>query len=146
MKNTQKITRVQLKISHDEEVVMVGLVSSEPDYKLSLILNKKFRISLKNISPITISDADGNELIFSRFSDANGTPDVIFNLISNRSGKNFLLKKLKNIDYIFQVPGPDRENNIDLLTSTLKEIDSITAVFHINTNTIKDKNLHYLIH
>lgn len=125
---------------------MVGLVSSEPDYKLSLILNKKFRISLKNISPITISDADGNELIFSRFSDANGTPDVIFNLISNRSGKNFLLKKLKNIDYIFQVPGPDRENNIDLLTSTLKEIDSITAVFHINTNTIKDKNLHYLIH
>jgi ribosomal protein S11 len=146
MKNTQKITRVQLKISHDEEVVMVGLVSSEPDYKLSLILNKKFRISLKNISPITISDADGNELIFSRFSDANGTPDVIFNLISNRSGKNFLLKKLKNIDYIFQVPGPDRENNIDLLISTLKEIDSITAVFHINTNTIKDKNLHYLIH
>lgn len=146
MKSTQKITRVQLKISQNEEVVMAGMVSSEPDYKLSLILNKKFSISLRNISPITLTDEDGNELTFSRFSDTNGAPDVIFNLISNRSGKNFLLKKLKNVDYIFQVLDPDSENNVDLLAANLKKIESITAVFPINTNSIKDKNLHYLIH
>ena len=32
----------------------------------------------------------------------------------------------------------------DDLTSNLREIDSVTAVFNIDINTIKDKNLHYL--
>jgi hypothetical protein len=119
-------------------------VSAEPDYKLSLTLNKKFRISLKNISPVKINNDIGSELTFSRFSDSSSSPDRIFNLISNRSGKNFLLKKLKNVDYIFQVQNPDNEININQITASLREIDTVTAVFNIDMNTIKDKNLRYL--
>ena len=95
MRSIQKITRVQLKINQYDDFVLLGLVSAEPDYKLSLNLNKKFRISLKNISPLKITDDAGSELAFSRFSDTSGSPDLLFNLISNRSGKSFLLKKLK---------------------------------------------------
>lgn len=146
MKSTQKITRVQLKINQTEEFAMFGIVSSEPDYKLSLTLNKKFQLSLKNISPVTITDDNGNEFTFSRFSDSNGATDVNFNLIANRTGKNFLLKKLKNVDYIFLVQEPDAENNIGRITTKLKEIDSITAVFIIDSKSIKDKYLQYLIH
>jgi hypothetical protein len=146
MKRAQKITRVQLKNSHNEEIAILGLVSSEPDYKLSLALNKKLAISLKNISPIIIPDDNGQELVFSRFSDSKDAPEVIFNLISNRIGKNFLLKKLLNIDYILQVQDPENENKIDQITASLKEMDSITAVFNINENSIKEKNLQYLIH
>jgi hypothetical protein len=146
MKRSQKITRVQLKVNQNEDSSFLGIVSSEPDYKLSLSLNKKFRISLQNISPITFSDSKGNELVFSRFSDSKSFPDVVYSLISNRTGNNFLLKKLLNIDYIFQVQDPEHENNVDRITSILKEVDSITAVFNINLNSIKDKNLHYLIH
>lgn len=146
MKSTQKITRVQLKINHNEEGVMLGIVSSEPDYKLSLTLNEKFRISLKNIPPLTITEDTGQELTFSRFSDSGLSADTVFNLISNRSGKYFLLKKLKNVDFIFHVQNHDGENNIDQITSTLKKIDSITAIFIIDIKTTKDKNLQYLIH
>jgi hypothetical protein len=146
MKSKKKITRLKLKPGHKEEVAMLGLVSSEKDYKLSLNLNRKFRISLKNISPIIIIENPDKELLFSRFSDTNGAPEIIYNLISNRSGNNFLLKKLKNIDFIFQVQEPESENNIDQLTAFLKEIDVITAIFKIDTETIKDKNLQYLIH
>ena len=140
----QKVTRVQLKINHNNEFILLGIVSAEPDYKLSLTLNKKFRISLKNISPVKINNDIGSELTFSRFSDSSSSPDRIFNLISNRSGKNFLLKKLQNVDYIFQVQDPDNENNISQLTASLREIDTVTAVFNIDMNTIKDKNLRYL--
>jgi hypothetical protein len=145
MKSIQKITRVQLKISQKDEFILIGIVSAEPDYKLSLTLNKKFRISLKNISPVKITDDNGSELTFSRFSDSSGSPDIVFNLISNRSGKNFLLKKLKNVDYIFQVQDPDNENNINSITASLRETDTVTAVFRIDMNTIKDKNLLHLI-
>jgi len=144
MKSVQKITRLQLKINQSIDFILLGLVSSEPDYKLSLILNKKFRIFLKNISPVKLADYRGSELTFSRFSHTSDSPEIIFNLISNRSGKNFLLKKLKNVDYLMQVQDPDNKSNIKSIVAGLREIDSITAVFNIDLNTIKDKNLQYL--
>jgi hypothetical protein len=144
MKNTQKITRVKLNIEQNTDYILLGLVSAEPDYKLSLSLNKKFRISLKNISPIRLAGDAGSELAFSRFSNNDDSPEHVFNLISNRSGKNFLLNKLKNIDYLLQILISEKEVNLNDITSFLKEIDTVTAVFNIDINTIKDKYLHYL--
>jgi hypothetical protein len=144
MGSTQKVTRVKLKINQNNDFILLGLVSAEPDYKLSLLLNKKFRISLKNISPIRLTGDNVSELAFSRFSDSINSTDLVFNLVSNRSGKNFLLNKLKNIDYLLQVQYSDNEINLNNITSNLRQIDSITAVFNININTIKDKNLQYL--
>lgn len=144
MKSVQKVTRVQLKIKRNEDFILIGLVSSEPDYKLSLALNKKFKISLKNISSLKLNDETGSELAFSRFSDSSRSPEIQFGLFSNRSGKSFLLKKLKNVDYIFQVHDTEDESNINQITASLRELESVTAVFNIDLNTFKDKNLQYL--
>jgi hypothetical protein len=146
MKSIQKVTKVQLEINQKVEFLLLGLVSAEPDYKLSLAINKKFRISLKNISPIKIIDDSGHEHFFSRFSDAGKTPDTVFNLVSNRSGRSYLLKKLKNIDYLFQVLNPENEKDTGQVLSGLREIESVIATFNIDIKTFKDKNLQYLTH
>ena len=143
MKSTQKITRVHLKGNHNDESLWLGIVSADPDYKLSLALNKKFKISLKNISPVKIHEKD-SELEFSRFSDLRHSPEVFFNLISNRSGNSFLLKKLKNVDFIFQVHD-NNKNHLNNFTSSLREIKTITAVFDIDLMLSKEKNIQYLI-
>ena len=145
MKVTRKITRVKLQIDQINDFVLFGFVSSEPDYKLSLTLNKKFSISLKNNNPVKIEGDNGTEQLFSKFSDSSDSPDRVFNLVTNRSGNQFLIKKLVNIDYIFHVHDPEMINNITLLTSSLREISSITAVFNIDLDSIKDKNLHFVI-
>jgi hypothetical protein len=145
MKKTRKVTRVKLQIDQIDDFILLGLVSAEPDYKLSLSLNKKFGIALKNISPVHIPGANGTELHFSRFADRSKSPDRVFNLVSNRSGKNFLVKKLKNIDYIFHIHNPDNELIDNEITSSIREIPSVTAVFNIDTDTIKDKNLTFVI-
>ena len=145
MKDTRKVTRVKLQIDQVNDFLLFGLVSSEPDYKLSLTLNSKFSISLKNSQPVKLPADDGSELIFSRFSDTSGTPDRTFNLVSNRSGKNFLVKKLKNVDYILFVHDPDNEEELARMTTSLREIPAVTAVFNIEIDTIKDKNLHFVI-
>jgi hypothetical protein len=145
MKNIRKVTRVKLQIDHVNDFILIGLVSSEADYKLSLSLNKKFKISLKNISPVKINEAGGTELQFSRFSDISQSPDRVFNLFSNRSGKHFLISKLRNIDYILHIHDPDNKPVVSEITSTLREIAGITAVFNIDFDTIKDKNLHHLM-
>jgi hypothetical protein len=146
MKSPQKITRVQLDINEQDELFIFGIVSADPDYKLSLKLNKKLHIFLRNTSPIEFQDDSGNELIFSRFSDISRVPDSVFNLISNRSGINFLLKKLKNIDYILQLHDPGNNYDLGQLSARLKEIDTVTAVFKLDFKTLKDKNLGYLAH
>jgi hypothetical protein len=145
MKSAQKITRVQLKLNQRDEFILLGVVSSEPDYKLSLSINQKFRISLKNTSPVRISENKGKELSFSRFTDNSRSPGIAYNLISNRSDKIYFLKNLKNGDYIFQIHDPENESNIDNLASSLREIESINAIFKIDLNTFKDKNLQFLI-
>jgi hypothetical protein len=144
MKSTQKVTRVRLNIEQNNDYILLGIVSATPDYKLTLSLNKKFNITLKNISPLRIEEGKESELSFSRFSNHDGQPDLILNLISNRSGKNYLLNKLKNIDYLLQISDSEKEVNLQNFTSELRDIDTVTAVFNINLDTIKDKNLHYL--
>jgi len=145
MKSLPKVTRLQLKVDQDDEHILLGIVSPEPDYKLSLSLNRRLKLSLKNSAPLKVSDDKGNDLTFSRFSDASGAPDISFNLISNRSGNNFLLKKLKNIDYLLSVRDPDIAGKINNITASLREIDSVTAVFNIDISSIKDKNLQDVI-
>jgi hypothetical protein len=136
MRSRQKVTRVQLELSTEEDYKLLGIVSSEPDYRLSLSLNKKLKISLRNNKPITIKSEDGAKLNFSKFSDIKEAPDIIYNLISNRSEKDFLLRKLRKIDYLFQIHNLHFRNNDDI-TLLLRQIDSITAVFVLDPADIK---------
>jgi hypothetical protein len=145
MKSGAKVKRVLLKDNQSSNTAIIGIVSSEPDYKLSLAINRKLKISLKNDSPILIIEDAGNNITFSMFSDASGSPHLCYDLTSNRSGKNFLIKRLKNIDFIFQVHNPVNDETIRKIVATLKETECITAVFLIDPVTIKDKNLQYLI-
>jgi hypothetical protein len=145
MKKPGKVTRVKLQIDQINDFILLGLVSSEPDYKLSLLLNEKFRISLKSISPVKISTDNGIELLFSRFFDTSESPDINFSLVSNRSDKHFLIRKLRNIDYIFQIHDPDNKYITSQIISNLREVNGITAVFNIEKDSVKDKNLHFVI-
>ena len=146
MRATPKITRVHLKVSQKNDSLLLGIVSAEPDYKLSLAINRKLKISLKNTNSVVCNSDTGQELIFSRFSDSSTTRDLVYDLTANRCGKYFLLKKLKNIDYILHIHNPDNEADTDRIVSLLKEAESVTAVFNIEPDSLRDKNLRYIIH
>lgn len=144
MKGSQKITIIPLHVDDQDKPLVFGLVTSDPDYKLSLKLNRKLGISLKNDNPVSAGNMERADTGFSRFSDSSGAPDILFYLLSNRSGKNFLLNKLKNIDYLFVIHDPNSEKSPANLISRLREVDSVNAVFEIDINTLKDKNLKFL--
>ncbi len=141
MKKIQKVTRLKLQNDQNHDYILLGLVSAEPDYKLSLSLNKKFGISLKNISPLKIP---ATEQVFSRFSNANNPGNIVFYLISNRTDKVYLLNKLKNIDYLLQIMVSENESDLKDIASKLREIEVVSAVFNIDIKSLKDKNLPYL--
>jgi len=144
MKNSRKITKIHLHLNDQDFPIIIGIVSPDPDYKLSLKLNKKLTISLKNISPVELRDKDGNEFLFSKFSDTTGVPDSSYQLISNRSGNNFLLKKLKNIDHLLLLHDTGKSLDLEQIMSLIREIDTVTGVFYFDFKTLRDKNLRYL--
>jgi len=143
MKNSQKITKIHLTVNDEDIPAVIGIVSADPDYRLSLKLNKKLSISLKNIDPVEFQDEKGDKLTFSRFSDSLQAADSNFQLVSTRSGKNFLLKKLRNIDFLLLLSNSAKDP--EMIMSRLREIDSVTGVFNIEKKTLKDKNLKFLI-
>jgi len=145
MKSRQKITRVQLDVDTNEDYMLLGVVSAEPDYKLSLAINRKLKLSLRHKNPIELYDDNGVNHQFSRFTDHSVNDGLTYNLISNKSGNAFFLKKLNRIDYLLQIQSP--ENNFDLenITLALRSVETITAVFPLEPGGIRDKNLQYLI-
>ena len=145
MKSRQKITRIQLDTETGKDFSLFGIVSAEPDYRLSLLINKALKISLKNEKPVSVVVDGGDELTFSRFSFHSGKNDIVWNLISNKSGKSFLISKLKKIDYLFQVYLNECKFDISGISMTLRTIEAVTAVFVLDPDELKDKNLHYLI-
>jgi hypothetical protein len=144
MRGRPKITKIHLEDQTNEEYTFLGIVSAEADYKLSQLLNKKLRIALKNNKPIEVMEVNGSQISYSKYSDTSGSPEIAYNLISNRSDKEYLIKKLKNIDYLFQIHSYDKKYDIDMLTRNLREIENITAVFRLDPRELKDKNLLYL--
>jgi len=55
------------------------------------------------------------------------------------------MKKLKNIDYIFQVHNIDNKSDINKILIALREIECVTAAFLIGSDTYgKEKNLQYI--
>jgi hypothetical protein len=144
MKTTQKVKRVQLEVYREIKSKLIGIVSAEPDYRLSLALNRKLKIGLRHVTPLTVSNGTGGGMAFSRFSYSTEYHDVTFELVSNRQGKDFLLKSFKNVDYILSVNDPEDETRVEQVIKNLRETESITAVFSININEIKDRNLQLL--
>ncbi|HAX93144.1 MAG TPA: IPExxxVDY family protein [Bacteroidales bacterium] len=141
---TGKIKKFHLSASDDDIPSLIGIVSSEPDYRLSLKLNRKLGIALKSISPVEFADETGAEFRFSRFSDSPSHPTSGLQLVCNRSLRNFLLPKLKNIDFLILIPGSTDEQILEKLMADLRETDSISGVFNIDPKALKDKNLKYL--
>lgn len=142
MKNVKKITKLLLDKSGADEYLILGLVSHEPDYKLSLAINKKLSVSLKHSTPVTIDNNIENS--FSRFS-ASETSGAVFSLISNKSENEILIGKLKNIDYLFIAFDPEKQIKADNLMSTLRTTEFVNGVFLMSSDLLKDKNIHYLI-
>ncbi len=145
MKSGQKIKKLQLSLNELYDITLLGLVCSDPHYKLSLKINKTLKVSLKSAAPVEIGTESGQNLVFTKFSDTGSFPEIILHLFANRCGTEFLIKKLKNIDYLLVINNQGSNTFPALSLTKLREIDSVTAVFTIDLKSLKDKNQEYLI-
>lgn len=137
MKDNKRLAKVKLDIGDtDEHVLLLGISSTDPDYKLTLALNKKLKISLRNSKPVEITSENRPPASFSRFIDTSGLPDISYYLVSNRSDKHFLFKKFSRIDFFLSIFHSYGDNESEKLIRNVKETEGVTALFLIEPCTI----------
>ncbi len=141
-----KLTRLRLDVSDITEPVILGIASPDPDYKLSLKLNKKLNISLRNSSPMEITAEGDQKTAFTKFSYITEADNVTFHLVSNRSGRNLLLRSLKNIDFFLFIYDQGSGNETSRLVEQIREVENITGVFRLDAKALKDKDFKFLSH
>jgi len=133
----RKITIHTMTGGETPDFYFLGVVSAEPDYRLSVLMNRHLGTDLrKNPEDITLRTGSGS-LAFSRFTSV--PPQ--FSLVSNRCEGTMLIRKLKNIDFLFLSYGLNIRQKAEELAATIREIPEVTAVFVFDSREISDRNL-----
>jgi len=135
-----KITRHTIPGREIKEFFFLGVVSAEPDYRLSVLINRHLGTDLRKCDDEIAVQTDSGKPSFSRFTTV--PPDL--SLVSNRSEGYILLRKLKNIDFFLLFCGQTERHKTEELAATLREIPEITAVFVLDSRKISDRNLFLL--
>jgi hypothetical protein len=136
-----KITRHTIPEEERQEFFFLGVVSAEPDYRLSVLINRHLGTDLRKCDEEIAAQTDSGKPSFSRFTTV--PPEL--SLVSNRSEGHILLRKLKNIDYFLLFCGQTEMQKTEKLATTLREIPEITAVFVLDSRKITDRNLLLLV-
>jgi hypothetical protein len=140
MSSRRKFTRHKIGSREIPDFIFLGIVSSEPDYRLSVMLNRHLGIDLRH-SQTDISDETGpSDQRYSRFT----TNPVTLSLVSNRNQGKSLIRKLKNIDYLLILHGPPDRKQAEALAASVRRSSEVTAVFVFESKEINDSNLSLL--
>lgn len=140
MNTGKKITRHTIPGEETPAFFFLGVVSAEPDYRLSVMINRHLGTDLRKCPDVITLGSDTHHNAFSRF--ASVTPG--FSLVSNRSEGNLLLRKLKNIDFFFLITGQHDRQHVETVAISLREMPEVTAVFVFESREISDRNLSLL--
>ncbi len=132
-----KITRHTIPGEERQVFFFLGVVSAEPDYRLSVLINRHLGTDLRRCDEEIAVQTDSGKPSFSRFTTV--PPEL--SLVSNRSEGHILLRKLKNIDFFLLFCRKTERQKTEELATTLREIPEITAVFVLDSRKIDDRNL-----
>lgn len=137
MKSSGKKSLHKLVIDDEYDHQFFGLVTHEPDYKTSMVLNKKLNINLSNDEPVSPDII--KEVTFSRYTGESKYNDLSYQLLSNKSDSATLSKYFPALDYLFLICGSLNTNMVEDIQQKIREIKEITAVFILEKEKVYDE-------
>ncbi|HNQ11833.1 MAG TPA: IPExxxVDY family protein [Bacteroidia bacterium] len=120
-----------------DDILIIGVSSSLKDYKLCFELNKHFYLNLIRVNNFVLDgvEFDRNDS-YPIFIDTNNQPEKI-HLISNKGDRKFLFDELRKLDYFLIVSYPEKDKSHWI--NGMRTVKGITAVFHIQPESLKNK-------
>lgn len=149
---------------YDFDFSLLAISSSEPDYKLSIHLNRLLNIDLVRETPIDLSSKSMKQpLTFSCFFYEDEENFHVYMLLSNRSSnsviasgnvsvapslfdedspadiKGFLVPELTQYDFLLMLKGEGHETLAKSIQPKLKKINFVQSVQNVNPDTLTSK-------
>ncbi len=130
---------IKLNLALDFNFILIGLVTSEPIYRVGWLINEKFGLQLTETKPVCLNHQKTNlKQVFSLFDYANEESGERYELIQNRGENGALIEEQKNIDFLLKVT--DSTDDVIHLLSKIKEIKNINLAIEIQPGSLKSKN------
>jgi hypothetical protein len=128
---------IKLSIEPYFEFFLIGIVTSEPLYRLSWLINEKLEIQLKEVAPIKTYHAKRQlmqEFALFQYIDED---DTNFQLFQNKNMHGYLIEEQKQTDFWLKIE--DSEISIDNFILKLKTIKNINLIFEVKPGLLKSK-------
>lgn len=129
---------IKLKIEPSFNFTLIGLVTSEPIYRTSWLINEALEIQLKETPP---HQTYHNKLqvvqefsIFRFYTDNECT----MHLIQNKSPHGFLIEEHKQVDFWLKIENSSTPSASFL--QKLKAVKNISLAFEIKPGSLKSKS------
>ena len=130
-----------IKLSLNRQFQLIGIVTNLSSYKLSWLINSNIEFNLAQLDDIVIENNNKTQNFSSYvFEDIS---EVTYNLISNKSDNNILIKKLKNIDFFIKIEPNLTDKQKNNLIEKLKKIDNIISVLEIDTQNLSSTDYNF---
>lgn len=140
----------------EDDYLLIGIHSTEEDYRLAYLLNKHLNIQLTRYKENL--DFKGEEAEFPLFEYLDKQNYINYYLINNKCSKlaqdqnniglfggnyqtyDYLIPEKKKIDFFVKIEGCNKPNFARTLVDQLNSINQIITSFTIDTNLLKSKN------
>ena len=126
-------------VKNELPILIIGIVSSESDLKLSWGINKLLSIRIARTDNITLV-VSGQNSEFPLYQYSSESENVTYSLLQNRFAHNFYFDELKNVDYVFIIRGEEPDSNSADLIQKLRSMNGINSVLIVPYSTIKKKD------
>ena len=156
------IHRLDLDEFDEIDYYLLAIHTSLEDYRLAYFINQKLPINLSKSKNEIHAQTKEGEASFSRFYYYDTEKALSWNLIQNKneiisvSTNDFqnlfsnetsevsttirLLPEFKKVDFFLKIDNSDEAMNFSEIEQKLNTIESIAAIYAVDTNKIKSKN------
>lgn len=135
------MVKLKLNIKPDFEFHLIGIVTSEPIYRLGWLINEACSLSLVESTKVEMYNPKLSAVQdFNIFSYLENEV-VNYELIHNKGIHGILIEEQKQIDYFLKISNAN--DSIEELIQNIKSIKNISLVQIIEPNSLKSKNRLY---
>ncbi len=139
----------------EDDYSLIGIHSTEEDYKLAYLLNKYLKTKLRRFKQhLDFQNSTAEFPLFEYKDEKNFINYYMINnkhlqFVDNQNKEglfggiytvSYLIPEKKKIDFFLKIEGCNRQSFIDDLVKKLKKIDQIITSYSLDPKTLKSKD------
>ncbi len=130
--------RLTLDVFEEYPYFLIGICSSDSDYRLCWSLNRALGLAMKMEKPVEVMRRKGEASMHSLYTFVSDYEYVKYRLVENKTVNGFVLPEVAKADYLLII---DKSEGIDAdeILRKMKNVRQVLLAFLVDISTLKTK-------